>query len=1350
MSTSMNRGINTSLYRSLPAEAAQDVERAIWYKMTGQMDAGRTIFGQELKPFWAVTVVAIEHADLELEAGRWGAAWRILNARLSDAREAKEDLDTPEHRLLAITWAMVGIRHQGDLASAIPEIERTQHWLRDVPVEDYTDIQTSCIRRYVATYLFTKLCSKYENPEAEHIPMHVDGEDRSASTAPWSGLRQLRRSLCERGMFNEANALFRMELNRNPPEDREPVVAEFLSSIAKLHLNRGRDFLEASVRLQWANTYVLLQMLPRATEEIAKSELIFNRYCDQFDIANRESTTHMQALECEKLSCVTDALDKMHRADQLAFFLERVGSSKTGVCLSTAASIATVAFKVMSDTKYQDLYFDFQRRLEIYDETVTEDLCDVVQHRNELIYATISSEFHQQKSLEWINGFFQKYPQFSAPSVLASLYRSQAALLRSLRRIDESKQADERADKLDISGPSLGKWLHLGPSKPLVAVNDQTSPPENDSEDEDIDEPFFTPWKNAIGDLGKLKETSVNLVWNWALDDVTAGYLAAEAFQKMMRVPDARIASVEGTERQADIEKLRASGSQETYSMIFIKAAQEIVPQGEEYYNRICEWLSEPPKGHRNSRLFCLLMLRMARQWHLSDQHLWDLRVCELKHILELEAKLPQKIRVSFPHSKSSALAGLALSYHGMLDYVSDLRGQKNLEIVKEAEKYNELALQAFRQQKDRTQIALHQRTGAQLCIRKILRLEQLSLYGALSAGNVPDGSAEGVISSCPTEIERDIGRIRTAGLVKIKEADEINTDSALHASWSAGLDGITHRHDLAEFHSTAHNIYAAIGLLLAEPGNTPSQEAVSSIWKWVQKYKARSLARTIGMHSSDPPELRSQIMASPEARPAYEEMLRLQKQILEAIPIARFDLHRQMDAHLETMRETPLLRQLIELREGTPLNLPEIDAITEKIGATLVLVDWFYLPSFLAGEDGVILLFTARAGSEPTIDILTTNVKDILGWQATYIFPKEWKKEPEEHLKTPEARTDFDKLLGSLVTPLGQRTNRDEVLVFCPTDVLHRLPLHALSMVAPDPKDPKNVFSEALIHRNPIVYIHSHSLLRSCMKAAEHARYSLAAANPRFLSGIREAIPKAMALSVDDQTQKANSYTAGRENIRALARRFGTTPMIDESASKKCFLDAIAHSRLLHLHTHCRWTFQDPLDHQVEFPRAGGPPEAGTPLIEALTAREIFDIRVRPGTHVNLIACQGGVTQVKVGDEVMGLVPALLYSGVSSTVSTLWSIRDEDGAQFSNHFFKSYVQQRAQQREKVALESSGAGGEMRETPALFIDLAKAVQVAAKKMDHSFTAPLYSWAGFVLHGFWQFPISDEDTRHLRK
>jgi hypothetical protein len=136
-------GVNTSLYSALAPGVVVHIERAIWLKLTGQADAARSIFNGELEPFQHLPIVSIEHANLEFENSRWGAAWRILSSALNALIESSADLDLPEHRLIAITRAMLGIRHHGDLESAASELERTRTWLQNVSVEHYSDIQVS-------------------------------------------------------------------------------------------------------------------------------------------------------------------------------------------------------------------------------------------------------------------------------------------------------------------------------------------------------------------------------------------------------------------------------------------------------------------------------------------------------------------------------------------------------------------------------------------------------------------------------------------------------------------------------------------------------------------------------------------------------------------------------------------------------------------------------------------------------------------------------------------------------------------------------------------------------------------------------------------------------------------------------------------------------------------------------------------------------------------------------------------------------------------------------------------------------------------------------------------------------
>jgi hypothetical protein len=152
-----------------------------------------------------------------------------------------------------------------------------------------------------------------------------------------------------------------------------------------------------------------------------------------------------------------------------------------------------------------------------------------------------------------------------------------------------------------------------------------------------------------------------------------------------------------------------------------------------------------------------------------------------------------------------------------------------------------------------------------------------------------------------------------------------------MHASWSGGLDGVTHRQKITEFHRSGHTVITAISLLLSSPPE-PTKETISSVWGWVQKYNARSLARATGGRSHDPPDLVTAIMVSLDARPLYEKMLDPQKQTQQAEPMERFELRRQLESHMSATKQShSLLRQLMDLREANPFEVSDISRALAK-----------------------------------------------------------------------------------------------------------------------------------------------------------------------------------------------------------------------------------------------------------------------------------------------------------------------------------------------------------------------------------------------------------------------------------
>ncbi|KAI4175384.1 MAG: hypothetical protein LQ346_008084, partial [Caloplaca aetnensis] len=77
----------------------------------------------------------------------------------------------------------------------------------------------------------------------------------------------------------------------------------------------------------------------------------------------------------------------------------------------------------------------------------------------------------------------------------------------------------------------------------------------------------------------------------------------------------------------------------------------------------------------------------------------------------------------------------------------------------------------------------------------------------------------------------------------------------------------------------------------------------------------------------------------------------------------------------------------------------------------------------------------------------------------------------------------------------------------------------------------------------------------------------------------------------------------------------------------------------LLHYHGHVTFQEGDPTDHGLELDD------------RRFTLRDVFDLAPLPNSyHATLLGCGSGMTRTTVSNDVIGLVPAFLYSGAAST----------------------------------------------------------------------------------------------------
>jgi CHAT domain-containing protein len=148
---------------------------------------------------------------------------------------------------------------------------------------------------------------------------------------------------------------------------------------------------------------------------------------------------------------------------------------------------------------------------------------------------------------------------------------------------------------------------------------------------------------------------------------------------------------------------------------------------------------------------------------------------------------------------------------------------------------------------------------------------------------------------------------------------------------------------------------------------------------------------------------------------------------------------------------------------------------------------------------------------------------------------------------------------LDILIQPLGEFSNRDDLLVFCPSGPLHSLPLHALRL------DPSGD-GEILITRNPIVYCASLTSFSQCSRHAGSAvSSSNASATKSFLAVYEPS--SVLDQTIDfDQAEQQQVYSS----IDTIATRLQGKVFYGANVTHEVLRESLEESQFVHFHGHC------------------------------------------------------------------------------------------------------------------------------------------------------------------------------------
>ncbi len=490
--------------------------------------------------------------------------------------------------------------------------------------------------------------------------------------------------------------------------------------------------------------------------------------------------------------------------------------------------------------------------------------------------------------------------------------------------------------------------------------------------------------------------------------------------------------------------------------------------------------------------------------------------------------------------------------------------------------------------------------------------------------------------------------------------------------------------------------------------------------WNWLQRSKARSISDMLALGINIPTALRHAIDSNAELASSCEAEQTLFREIAAAPEDRKTLLRMKLEAHRAEMRQNPVLKQLFDYREGQPTSLERLQSISTldmKMKTSppptrrIFYIDWLVYAdhcfAFVASSTGVESFATGVTAPE------------VATWKAQYLSGDGSPDGPH-----PLDSPDIEPLqkLSKLIQEILKRTEPKDVLVFCPSGILHGVPLHAATLA--------DNSRTTLLERNPVVYTASMTTFEQCAaKEADRAHRRPGEISRSYLAVYERT--ETDALSEKQMAQRDEIY-ALVGTVAARQRQPGTTTTatmtaFGRDATRKSLVAAFK-ADYTYFFGHCVSAANMLLQGLVlghgssknddKNNEEKNNEDKNNDDDNVFTVSDMFAVDVKTSC-LTLIACGSAhEDHTSQGDEPLGIVSALLCAGATSVIGTMWKVQVGTARVFTDVLDNS-------------LNMPGDGG--------VVDLAGAVQSAAlrlKRRREGNTHHPYHWAAFVLNGSW--------------
>lgn len=199
-------------------------------------------------------------------------------------------------------------------------------------------------------------------------------------------------------------------------------------------------------------------------------------------------------------------------------------------------------------------------------------------------------------------------------------------------------------------------------------------------------------------------------------------------------------------------------------------------------------------------------------------------------------------------------------------------------------------------------------------------------------------------------------------------------------------------------------------------------------------------------------------------------------------------------------------------------------------------------------------------------------------------------------------------------------------------------------------------------------------------------------------------------------------------QEARHVCRQIGGQAIAGPQLKKTTLYERAANYRMLHFSCHGTFNPQAPLTSALHLAPN-----------EQLTALDVMAHLHLSCDLVTLSACESGLSRIRRGDELVGLMRAFLYAGARALVSTLWRVDERSTCILMERFYQEIQAgtnpARALKRAQLYLKNLTRKEAMEAlAPRLGKEMANAEKQTGEEKDERLFADPFYWAPFILVG----------------